>query len=282
MKNDSESGTLYLVPTPIGNLEDITLRAIRILKETDLILAEDTRNTQKLLNHFEIMTKSTSFHEHNSESKIPQIIDMLKDGKDISQVSDAGMPSVSDPGADLVGSAIQNGIEVVALPGASAGITALIASGLDIQPYMFYGFLPRSHSQQQKLFEKFKAVDFVTVFYESPYRINKTLSNFQEYFDGKRRVVVARELTKKFEEYFRGTIDEAVAWFKEHNPKGEFVIILGPSIKENIIFDRSDTEIIDLINNEISEGDKPNAAIKKIAKELKRNRQEIYNIFHNI
>ena len=170
-KGQSSYGTLYLVPTPIGNLQDMTFRSVQILKEVDLICAEDTRNTGLLLKHFEIESKQYSFHEHNAYEKIPDLLERLKSGLSLAQVSDAGMPSISDPGHDLVKAAIAEDIPVVALPGASAGITALIASGLAPQPHIFYGFLPRKKSQQIDFFKEKLSYTETQIFYESPYRV---------------------------------------------------------------------------------------------------------------
>ena len=191
-----ETGTLYLVPTPIGNLQDMTPRAIAVLADVDLIAAEDTRHTQQLLNHFDITTKQTSFHEHNWQAKIPGIIADLQQGKNIAQVSDAGMPSISDPGKELVAAAIAQGIAVVPIPGATAGVTALIASGLVPQPFYFYGFLQRKNSDQLAELERLATLRDTTIFYEAPHRLKQTLENIQKVMGADRQVVLARELTK--------------------------------------------------------------------------------------
>ena len=197
-KGKSDAGTLYLVGTPIGNLQDMTFRAVEVLQTVDFICAEDTRNTGLLLKHFAIETRQISFHEHNAYEKIPGLIDLLLSGQSLAQVSDAGLPSISDPGHDLVKAAIAAGIPVVALPGPSAGITALIASGLAPQPHIFYGFLPRKTGQQKDFFESKKAYPETQIFYESPYRVADTLENMQAVY-GNRQVVVVRELTKLYE-----------------------------------------------------------------------------------
>ena len=204
-KGQTDFGTLYLVPTPIGNLQDMTFRAVEVLKAVDFICAEDTRNTGLLLKHFDISTRQISFHEHNAYEKIPDLVDLLRSGKSLAQVSDAGMPSISDPGHDLVKTAIAENISVVALPGASAGITALIASGLVPQPHIFYGFLPRKAGQQKDFFESKKNYPETQIFYESPYRVADTLENMQAVY-GDRQLVLVRELTKLYEEYQRGNI----------------------------------------------------------------------------
>lgn len=219
-------GKLYLVPTPIGNLEDMTFRSIKMLKEADLIASEDTRNTQKLLNHFEIGTKQISLHEHNVKERVPELIAHLLEGKVIAQVSDAGMPSISDPGHELVLKAIENDIDVISLPGASAGITALIATGITPQPFLFYGFLPRKTNEQKQSLEKIKELESALIFYESPHRIVKTLKIMSEVFGGNRKAVLCRELTKLFEEYTRGTIEELISFFEDTPIKGECCLII--------------------------------------------------------
>ncbi len=219
-----DSGTLFLVPTPIGNLDDMTVRAVKTLQTVDLIAAEDTRNTQKLLNHFEIETKQISFHEHNTQQRIPELIAKLQSGLSIAQVSDAGMPSISDPGKELVAAAIAANLPVVPLPGANAATTALIASGLAPQPFMFYGFLPRKASVQKAELTKLAQQEQTVIFYESPYRVAKTLTAIQAIF-GDRQAVLARELTKLHEEFIRGSLSELIDWAFE-SARGEFVIMV--------------------------------------------------------
>ena len=281
-KDETIYGKLYLVPTPIGNLKDMTFRAVEILKEVDYICAEDTRNTGLLLKHYEIETKQISFHEHNAYEKIPDMIDLLKEGKSLAQVSDAGMPSISDPGHDLVKAAIEQEIPVVALPGASAGITALIASGLLPQPHIFYGFLPRKQGQQKAFFESKKSYPETQIFYESPYRVADTLKNMLEIY-GDRQLVLVRELTKLYEEYQRGSISEVIAHINEVSLKGECLLIVEGynSIQKNDI-EIDQLDIVSLVNQGIESGQKPNQAIKKIAKEYGLNRQDVYQIFHQI
>ena len=220
------NGTLYLVPTPIGNLEDMTFRAIKILREVDLIAAEDTRNTRKLLTHFEVDTPQISFHEHNTQERIPQLVDKLLGGQSIAQVSDAGMPSISDPGHDLVRACINANVPVVPLPGANAGVTALIASGLAPQPFYFFGFLERKKKEQVAQLESLKNREETMIFYESPYRVVKTLQQFAEVFGDDRQVSCCREISKLHEESVRGTLAEVIAHFEETEPRGEFVIVL--------------------------------------------------------
>ena len=281
-KGQSSYGTLYLVPTPIGNLQDMTFRSVQILKEVDLICAEDTRNTGLLLKHFEIETKQYSFHEHNAYEKIPDLLERLKSGLSLAQVSDAGMPSISDPGHDLVKAAIAEDIPVVALPGASAGITALIASGLAPQPHIFYGFLPRKKGQQIDFFKEKLSYPETQIFYESPYRVADTLENMHEVY-GNRQVTLVRELTKLYEEYQRGSISEVLVYIASNPLKGECLLIVAGASEndkeENLTSNVTPVEAVEAL---IASGMKPNQAIKTVAKERKMNRQELYNLFHGV
>ena len=279
-KGQSPFGSLYLVPTPIGNLQDMTFRAIQTLKEVDVIASEDTRNTGLLLKHFEIDTKQTSFHEHNAHDKIPVLLDWLKSGQSIAQVSDAGLPSISDPGHDLVRAAIEENIPVISLPGASAGITALIASGLAPQPHIFYGFLPRKAGQQKEFFQEKRAYPETQIFYESPYRVADTLENMLSVY-GDRQATIVRELTKLFEEYQRGSISELLAYLEENPLKGECMIIVAGAGEKN----RPSVEEVDLkaeVEKEIAGGGKPKQAIKEVAKRYQLKKQEVYDIYHGL
>lgn len=273
-----DSGTLFLVPTPIGNLDDMTVRAVKTLQTVDLIAAEDTRNTQKLLNHFEIETKQISFHEHNTQQRIPELIEKLQSGLSIAQVSDAGMPSISDPGKELVAAAIQANLPVVPLPGANAATTALIASGLAPQPFMFYGFLPRKASVQKAELTKLAEQQQTVIFYESPYRVAKTLTAIQAIF-GDRQAVLARELTKLHEEFIRGNLSELIDWAVE-SARGEFVIMVQGA--DPVVPVASDVPLVEQVQALIDAGDKPNAAIKAVAKTNGLNRQAVYNAYHGL
>ncbi|KGH32846.1 16S rRNA (cytidine(1402)-2'-O)-methyltransferase [Lactococcus cremoris] len=280
-KGVKTAGSLYLVPTPIGNMQDMTLRSLETLKTVDLICSEDTRNTLRLLNHFEIKVPQESFHEHNSQEKIPKLIDFLKSGQSIAQVSDAGMPSISDPGHDLVLAAIKEEIDIVALPGASAGITALIASGLVPQPHIFYGFLPRKKGEQQKFLKTKFAYPETQIFYESPFRVADTLSNMQEIY-GDREVVLVRELTKIYEEYRRGKISEVLNSLVEQPIKGECLIIVSGA--DELVQEIQEPELtaLEAVKNLVAQNVKPNVAIKEIAKERGLNRQDLYAEFHDL
>ena len=216
---------LYIIPTPIGNLEDITLRAIRLLKEVDLVLAEDTRTTKKLFSHYEINTKLSSFHMHNEHKVLSKYISRLKGGETFALVSDAGTPAISDPGFLLIRECVIEDIEVDCFPGATAFVPALVNSGLPNEKFVFEGFLPVKKGRQTRL--KLLAEEERTmVFYESPHRIIKTLSQFLEYFSEKRKVSISREISKMFEETIRGTTSEVLHYFEQKKPKGEFVIVV--------------------------------------------------------
>jgi len=216
---------LYVIPTPIGNLEDITLRAIRLLKEVDLVLAEDTRTTKKLFSHYEINTKLSSFHMHNEHKVLSKYISRLKGGETLALVSDAGTPAISDPGFLLIRECVIEDIEVDCLPGATAFVPALVNSGLPNEKFVFEGFLPVKKGRQTRL--KLLAEEERTmVFYESPHRIIKTLAQFSEYFSEERKVSVSREISKMFEETIRGTTSEVLHYFEQKKPKGEFVIVV--------------------------------------------------------
>lgn len=281
------TGTLYLVPTPIGNLEDMTFRAIRTLNEVDLIASEDTRNTQKLLNHFEIKTSQISFHEHNSQERIGQLIERLENGSDIAQVSDAGMPSISDPGHDLVVACIESGISVVPLPGANAALTALIASGLSPQPFYFYGFLPRKKKDQIEALEELNQRPETFILYESPHRLKEVLKNMGTVLGDTRKIVLCRELTKRYEEFIRGTLSEVLQWAQTSEIRGEFCLIAEGN-SEGSLFPEEDTswntltiqEHVQLMMEEHNLRSKE--AIKEVAKVRELKKQEVYAAYHEI
>ena len=222
------AGILYLCATPIGNLEDISYRAVRILKEVDLIAAEDTRHTKKLLNHLNINTPLTSYHEHNKKTKGPVIIEKLKEGLNIALVTDAGTPGISDPGEDLVRFAYENNIKVVPIPGPS--ICGLIISGLSTNRFVFEGFLPTDNKERKERLDKLKKEDRTIILYEAPHRLLKTLESLYEVL-GNRNISIIKELTKKFEEVYNCTISEGINYYKEYNAKGEFVLLSKPCLK---------------------------------------------------
>ncbi|KAF1302174.1 16S rRNA (cytidine(1402)-2'-O)-methyltransferase [Enterococcus saccharolyticus] len=275
-----QKGTLYLVPTPIGNLEDMTFRSVKTLREVQLIASEDTRNTQKLLNHFEITVPQKSLHEHNYKERIPQLITLLKDGKNIAQVSDAGMPSISDPGHELVVACIEEDIPVVSLPGATAGLTALIASGLVPQPNYFYGFLARKKKEQIQELTELMYQSATMIFYESPYRLGATIRNMVEVFGPNRQAVICRELTKIHEEYLRGTLQELAEYLAETSVKGECCLMVEGSAESAP--EEDEGTLMEQIEALLTTGIKPNDAIKEVAKKNGLKKQIVYNEFHGI
>lgn len=267
--------TLYLVATPIGNLEEITFRAINILNTVDYIGAEDTRNTIKLLNHYNISTKLISHHEHNLYSSIPKLIELLLSGKNIALVSDAGYPAISDPGYELVKAAIEKNINIVPISGANACLDALVVSGIAPQPFMFYGFLDHLDKKKKKELLKLKDYKETIVFYESPHRIKKTLKLMLEIM-GDRNIALCREITKKHEEIIRGTIEEIITVVD--TLKGEMVIVVEGSSEEVVIeYEQSINEHVnEYINNGLSTKD----AIKEVAKIRDMNKNNVYQIYH--
>lgn len=237
-----QSGILYLVATPIGNLGDITYRAIEILKSVDVILAEDTRTSSVLLKHYQINTRCESFHQHNEHKKLSHYLSLLAEGKNIAQISDAGTPGISDPGFLLARACLQNGIKVDTIPGAVAFIPALLKSGFALHRFCFEGFLPQKSGRQKRL-QNVAESEATVVLYESPYKILKTLEQLSELCGTERRVSVSRELTKKFEETITGTLTEVCQHFKKHPPKGEFVLVLeGKNAKLNNIAENEELD----------------------------------------
>lgn len=218
--------TLYLVGTPIGNLEDMTFRAVRVLQEVDLIAAEDTRHTGKLLQHFQIQTPQLSYYQHNSQKRIPDILTALQQGKAIALVTDAGMPGVSDPGCELVQACIEANISIIPIPGATAAIAALSASGLPTDAFVFVGFLPLKSKARSQILQSLQAETRTLLFYEAPHRIVQTLQDLASHLGENRQVVVAREITKRYEDFWRGTVADAIASHSQTLPKGEYTIVL--------------------------------------------------------
>lgn len=266
-------GTLFVCPTPIGNLEDITLRTLRTLKEVDLIAAEDTRRTIKLLNHYKIKKPLTSYHEHNKWEKGEVLLKKLKNGEDIGLVSDAGMPGISDPGEELIKSSIEENIEVEVLPGPTASITALILSGLPTDKFVFEGFLPSNKKDRIKELERLRNEKRTMIIYESPYRLVNMLKDIKEVL-GNRQISISRELTKVYEETFRGTVEEGIKKFKDQK-KGEFVIIVeGGEIEEENPFEK--ISIKDHIRMYIEQGFSKKEAVKKVALERKLPKNQVY------
>lgn len=274
-------GILYLVATPIGNLEDMTYRAVRTLAEADIIAAEDTRQTRKLLTHFEIPVKSLySYHEHNKQASGPELIRYILEGKSIALVSDAGLPAISDPGTDLVALAVSHQIPVVPIPGANAALSALIVSGLPTDRFTFMGFLPRDKKSIEQLLASIQTSEGTLLFYESPHRVVKTLEHMHRML-GNRRIVLARELTKRYEEFARGSIEECLAWIAEHPPQGEYVLVLEPGDGMN----QTNQELwwaqlsieAHVAHYEQQNGGNRKEAMKQAANDRQVSRREIYN-----
>lgn len=271
-------GKLYVCPTPIGNLEDITLRVLRVLKEVDFIAAEDTRHTIRLLNHYEISKPLTSYHQHNRLRKGEQLLKELAAGKSIALVSDAGMPAISDPGEDLVALCIENNIEVEVLPGATAAILALIISGIKTERFSFEGFLDRDKKKRREALKKIKNDDRTLIFYEAPHRLLDTLKDMLVVF-GDRRAAIARELTKKYEEVVRGSLRELIEHYLQNEPRGEIVIICDGA-EEAIVCEReyaADLTVKQHIVSLMENGAEKKEAIKEVARLRGIPKREVYN-----
>ncbi len=270
------SGKLYICPTPIGNLEDMTYRTVRILNEVDLIAAEDTRHSIKLLNHFEISKPLTSYHEHNKDSKGGYLINKLLDGENIALISDAGMPGISDPGEDIIKQAIENNIEIEVLPGATASITALVGSGLETAKFAFEGFLDRDKKIRRNQLEELKEERRTIIFYESPHRLKDTLKDMLKIL-GNRKIAVNREITKKYQEIIREDIETVINVFNEKEVKGEFVLIVegfkGEKTVQNSYDDLNEREyVLALMESGMDKKD----AIKTVCKDRKLKKDVVY------
>ena len=272
---EKNKGNLYIVATPIGNLEDITLRAVRILKEVDLIAAEDTRHTLKLLNHLEISKPMISYHRHNEGETTDDLIKELEAGKQIALVSDAGTPGICDPGEEIIKRCIEKNIKIIPIPGACAMVNALIASGVSTKEFSFLGFLPLNKKTRREKLEEIRNSNKTTILYEAPHKLKNTLKDLRDIV-GNRKMVLARELTKIHEEYIRGTVDELIE--KSENLKGEIVLIIEESKKkeENKLNDLSLEEHYNFYK---TQGLSKKEIIKKIAKDRNVNKNEIYQYF---
>ena len=274
------AGMLYLCATPIGNLEDITFRVLRTLKEVDLIAAEDTRNSQKLLNHFDIHTPMTSYHEYNKYDKAEYLVGLILDGKNIACITDAGTPGISDPGEVLVQKCYEAGIKVTSLPGPVACITALTMSGLSTRRFAFEAFLPTDKKEREEVLKEMAAETRTIVMYEAPHRLVKTLKLLSERL-GDRKVTVCRELTKRHETAFQSTLEESVAYYEANAPKGECVIVIAGRSREEIRQEEKerweDMSIEDHMEYYISQGLDRKEAMKKVAKDRGVQKREIYN-----
>lgn len=275
-KSYDGSPTVYLIPTPIGNLEDITLRAVNTLKMVEVIFSEDTRVTSLLLNHLNIKKKLISSHEYNEKENKDKFLKYLDDGHDVGIVTDRGTPIISDPGYDLVKIAIEKGYNVVGLPGPTALIPALITSGLNPSPFLFYGFLNSKQSKRNKELEELKKEKATIIFYESPHRLKETLEDIYKVF-GNRRISISKEISKKYEELVRGTIVDVIDKFD--NIKGEFVVVVEGNTD---CVDYTNISVAEHVTAYIKEGNSVNDAIKLVAKDRNVAKKEIYNIYHNI
>jgi 16S rRNA (cytidine1402-2'-O)-methyltransferase len=281
---DTGKGSLYLVPTPIGNLEDMSFRAVRILKECNVIAAEDTRNTKKLCNYFEIDTFVVSYHEHNKETSGEKLLERIENGETVALVSDAGMPCISDPGYEIVREAIDREIAVIPLPGANAALTALIASGLVPQPFYFYGFLSRNKKEKRKELEILSKQNSTIVFYESPHRLKETLKEMAEIL-GSRSIVLSRELTKKFEEFIRCSLEEAIEWSNEGEIRGEFCLIVEGNPDKQTFEEESlwwnEITLSEHVQHYIDEKEMSSKeAIKMVSRERGLPKRDVYQAFH--
>ena len=270
------AGKLYICPTPIGNLEDITYRTLRILNEVDLIAAEDTRHSLQLLNHFDISKPLTSYHEHNKDSKGGYLITKLLEGENIALISDAGMPGISDPGQDIIGEAIENNIEIEVLPGATAFVTALVGSGMDTHKFVFEGFLDRDKKLRRKRLEEIKNEKRTIIFYESPHRLKDTLKDMLKYL-GNRKISVNRELTKKYQEIIREDLETVIEIFNNRDVKGEFVLIVeGFSGEVEEIGKYDELNEREYVIQWMEEGINKKDAIKIVCKDRKLKKDIVY------
>ena len=275
---EPENGVLYLVGTPIGNLSDISQRALNILEKVSLIACEDTRQTKKIMNTYKIYNKMESFNLHNSFNKITKIIDYLNTGKSIALVSDAGMPSICDPGEELVRRTLLAGHEVICIPGPCAAITALVSSGLSSSKFIFEGFLPKKKIEREKILLEISKCEKTTIIYESPHKLNVLLKELKAYCGGSREIRVARELTKKFEQHIGKNVDELIEFFKKNEPKGEFTILIkGVLRKKNSIID--DSLLRDELHELVSLGLTLPSASKYLAKKHNLSKSRIYNLY---
>jgi len=269
-------GTLYLVATPIGNLEDMTFRAVRVLGEVTMIAAEDTRHTRQLLTHFDIHTRLTSYHEHNKYEKEAELIDFLLAGNDLACVSDAGLPGIADPGSALAQAAIRQGIRVVPLPGANAALSALIASGLDTTRFSFVGFLPRTQQKRRERLAEVKQEKETLLFYEAPHHLKGTLAELLMGL-GDRRAVLARELTKRYEEFCRGSLSELLAYYETVEPRGEFVIVVeGAGDVQLGAEEQKAKDSVARVAELVAAGQDRKEAMRTAAKELGLSRRDVY------
>ena len=277
-----EKGKLYLCATPIGNLEDMPVRGIRIMKEADLIAAEDTRNSIKLINHFEINTPMTSYHEYNKVDKARTLVDKILQGKTIVLISDAGTPGISDPGEELVRQCVEAGIEVLSIPGPAACINALIISGLPTRRFVFEAFLPSDKKERGYVLSELENETRTIIIYEAPHRLIKTLAELEAHLGGDRKVAVCKELTKKHETVYRNTLQNAIEYYENNEPRGEYVIVIEGKSRQEIIKEEQDAwkemSVEEHLEFYINKGTDKKEAIKLVAKDRGVPKREIYNL----
>ena len=271
-----QMGQLYLCATPIGNLADITYRAVEMLRTADVIAAEDTRHTRGLLAHYDIHTPMTSYHEHNKETKGAELIARMQAGDTVVCVSDAGLPGIADPGGDLARRAIAAGIRVTPLPGANAALSALICAGLPLEGFTFVGFLPRKEKKRREVLARVAAYPETLIFYEAPHRLRETLAALVDSLGAERPAATARELTKKFEEFRRTTLGELHAYYREHEPRGEFVLIVAGAEESAGAADAAETTLMECYEAYIAKGLDKKEAMRRTAQELGISRRDVY------
>lgn len=269
-----EKGKLFLCATPIGNLDDVTLRLIKVLQTVDLVAAEDTSHTRKLLSHLGIQKRLISYHEHNKDRVGSELIALLEDGQNIALASDAGYPAIADPGEQLVKLAVANSITIVPVPGANAALSALIASGLETTPFFFAGFLPKTKKHRQEKLRMWQSVPATVILYEAPHRIKQALSEIKELW-GDRQVTLARELTKIYEEFYRGTLSQCLVWLESKPPRGEFTIVIEQGAD---IFAQAEPALPALLRLQqlLAQGEDKKESLKKVAKEYGLAKRDLY------
>ena len=274
------SGTLYLVATPIGNMEDMTYRAVRILSEVDVIACEDTRTSRKLLDHFDIHTPTTSYHEFNKIEKAPSLLRALDEGKDVALISDAGSPGISDPGEELVAMCYEEGYNVSAIPGATASVVALTSSGQKSRRFAFEAFLPKDKKERRRVLEEMERETRTLIVYEAPHRLKETLKELHQAL-GNRSITICRELTKKFEEHRKTTIEEAMTYYEQNDPRGEYVLIIAGKTKEEVAAEETarweELSIEEHLQKYLDEGLEKKDAMKAVAKDRGVSKRDIYN-----
>ena len=275
--SSQSQGVLYVVGTPIGNLEDMTFRAVRILQTVDVIAAEDTRHTGKLLQHFQIKTPQISCHQHNIQARLPDLLTRLQEGQQVAIVTDAGMPGISDPGYELIHACIEAGILVMPIPGPTAAITALSAAGLPTDRFCFEGFLPVKGAERRERLGALQAETRTMILYEAPHRLRATLQDLAETFGADRRAVVSRELTKRYETFWRGTLAAAITHFTAEDPRGEFTLVIAGMIPAVALIPTAD-EIREALKQLIEQGIPRSQASKDVAKQLNLPRREVYQL----